>query len=64
MTVQLTTQILVAERQLPASAVMEGTFVPRVHVGLRWISARVLRASARFGLRLADRLERGYRPAA
>jgi hypothetical protein len=63
MTVQLTTQILVAERQLP-SAVMEGTFVPRVHVGLRWISARVLRASARFGLRLADRLERGYRLAA
>ncbi|MBI4899095.1 MAG: hypothetical protein HY829_01310 [Actinobacteria bacterium] len=64
MTVQLTTQILAAERNRPATAVMEGRFVPTVHVGVRWVSARALRASARLGLRLADRLERDYRMAA
>ncbi|HSN10977.1 MAG TPA: hypothetical protein VLS51_02570 [Propionibacteriaceae bacterium] len=62
MTVQLTTQILLAERDLPAPVSMEGRFVRAA--GPRWLSAKALRASARFGLRLADRLEQGYRLAA
>lgn len=62
MTVQLTTQILLAERELPAPVATEGHVV--MAAGPRWLSARALRASARFGLRLADRLEQGYRLAA
>ncbi len=64
MTFQLTNQILVAEHQLAARAVPDGRFVASDHLGPRWLSAKALRASARLGLRLADRLERGYRLAA
>ena len=62
MTVQLTTQILLAERETPAPAMTHGRVV--LASGPRWLSARALRASARLGLRLADRLEQGYRLAA
>jgi hypothetical protein len=62
MTIQLATQILVAERDLPTPVSIEGRVVTAA--GPRWLSAKALRASARFGLRLADRLEQGYRLAA
>lgn len=63
MTIQLTTQILLAERDLTA-AVPEGRYEAATQAGPRELSARALRASAGFGLRLADRLEQHYRLAA
>jgi hypothetical protein len=63
MTIQLVHQILVAERDVTA-VTHEGRFVPATPSGPRLLGVRALRASAGLGLRIADRLEQGYRLAA
>jgi hypothetical protein len=62
MTIQLTTQILVAERDLrPVMSNQDARFVPTSPAAIRTWGARLIRASAEFGLRVADRIDPGYR---
>ncbi len=64
MTIQLTNQILMAERDLRiVPEPVEGRFTPALPVTRTW-SARLIRATAEQSLRLADRLDQGYRLAA
>lgn len=62
MTLQLTTPIVIAERDLRAATTThEGRFVPTAHTTVRGFGARAIRSSAKLGLRLADRVDPGYR---
>ncbi len=63
MTIQLTDQILMAERDVRMPQPMAGRFTPARPVTRTW-SARLIRATAEQSLRLADRLDQGYRLAA
>jgi hypothetical protein len=61
MTIQLTQQILTAERDVrPVLAPTGGRFTPTARTSRAW-SARLIRATAQQSLRLADRLDQGYR---
>jgi hypothetical protein len=61
MTIQLTNQIVLAERDLrPAHEGLEGRFTPAAGIP-RERSARVRRTIAGHSLRLADHLDHGYR---
>jgi hypothetical protein len=60
MTIQLTQQILMAERDVRPVFIQEGgRFTPTARTSREW-GARLLRATAHQGLRLADRLDQGY----
>ena len=62
MTIQLTDQILVAERDLGAATTAhEGRFVPNAQLTLRGLGVRAIRTTAKKSLRLADRLDPCYR---
>jgi hypothetical protein len=62
MTIQLTDQILVAERDLGAATTAhEGRFLPNAQLTLRGLGVRAIRTTAKKSLRLADRLDPGYR---
>jgi hypothetical protein len=62
MTIQLTDQILIAERDLGAATTAhEGRFVPNAQLTLRGLGVRAIRTTAKKSLRLADRLDPGYR---
>jgi len=62
MTLQLTTQIVVAERDLRAALfTQDPRFVPTDRSTIRGIGARAIRSVAGLGLRMADRLDPGYR---
>ena len=64
MTIQLTQQILMAERDVRSElAQTGGRFTPAAPTSRKW-SARLIRATAHQSLRLADRLDQGYRLAA
>lgn len=64
MTIQLTQQILMAERDVrPVPAHTGGRFTTTARTS-RALSARLIRATAHQSLRLADRLDQGYRLAA
>jgi hypothetical protein len=60
MTIHLIQQIELAERTTPswADATTDPRFVPSAHSAVRDLSARLIRSSAEFGLRMADKLER------
>jgi hypothetical protein len=60
MTIHLIQQIELAERTTPswADATTDPRFVPSEHTAVRNLSARLIRSSAEFGLRMADKLER------
>jgi hypothetical protein len=60
MTIQLTQQILMAEHDVRPLFIQEGgRFTPTARTSREW-GARLLRATAHQGLRLADRLDQGY----
>jgi hypothetical protein len=62
MTIQLTTQIMTAERDLGAATTThDGRFVPNAQLTLRGLGVRAIRTTAKTSLRLADRLDPGYR---
>jgi hypothetical protein len=62
MTIQLANQILTAERDLGAATTAhEGRFVPNAQLTLRGLGVRAIRTTAKKSLRLADRLDPGYR---
>ena len=62
MTIQLTNQIMTAERDLgTATTTHEGRFVPTAQFTLRGLGVRAIRTTAKKSLRLADRLDPGYR---
>jgi hypothetical protein len=62
MTIQLTNQIMTAERDLGAATTShEGRFVPAAQFTLRGLGVRAIRTTATKSLRLADRLDPGYR---
>lgn len=61
MTIQLTNQILMAERDVrPAPHYRAGRFSPSPRTTREW-GARLIRSVAQRSLRLADRLDHGYR---
>ena len=61
MTLQLTNQILMAERDVrPARDDVDGRFTPE-RTTTRERGARLIRATAHQSLRLANRLDPGYR---
>jgi hypothetical protein len=61
MTIQLTNQIVMAERDVrPLREDLAGRFTPAAGPTREW-SARFIRAIAGQSLRLADRLDPGYR---
>jgi hypothetical protein len=59
MTIQLTDQILMAERDV-RPVFVTGRFTPAAGTTREW-GARLIRATAQQSLRLADRLDHGYR---
>ena len=62
MTIQLANQILTAERDLGAATTThDGRFVPNAQLTLRGFGVRAIRTTAKTSLRLADRLDPGYR---
>lgn len=61
MTIQLTQQILMAERDVhTATEGIEGRFTPTARSTTRESSARLIRALAQRTLRLADRIDDSY----
>jgi hypothetical protein len=62
MTIQLTNQIMTAERDLDAATTThEGRFVPTAQLTLRGLGVRAIRTTAKTSLKLADRLDPCYR---
>ena len=60
MTIQLTQQIQMAERDVRPVQVQDGgRFTPTARTNREW-RARLIRATAHKSLRLADRLDHGY----
>jgi hypothetical protein len=59
MTIHLIQQIELAERLNPSwsDLTSDPRFVPSAHTPLRDLSARLVRSSAEFGLRMADKLD-------
>lgn len=59
MTIHLIHQIELAERLTPSwsDPTSDPRFVPSAHTAARDLSARLVRASAQFGLRMADKLD-------
>lgn len=62
MTMHLIQQIELAERLTPtwSEATTDPRFVPSAHTAVRDLSARLIRSSAEFGLRMADKLDRDH----
>jgi hypothetical protein len=63
MTIALVHQIELAERGLADVDTIDPRFVPAERTSLRESFARMIRSSARTGLRLADRIDPACQPA-